>query len=349
MTQALTTLSSQQKAWLGMAQSKNELVTKLTSLELQAQKTLLSAKDDYKVIDEVLAAYRKEYAAMVETRKSFTNAVQAGIIDPLMAFEKRVDPKSNEKYLTLQSRSLELRKEEAVKAEEANKKNQELARFKAHVENEFFRIAAEYRNMMRREIDAQYKRSLECKIACDLTAVKQVMKMMPVPPTIKFVGNLLTQEDKAAAYATIKQPDFGIMYNEACEYLEKVFANFDSDVANADAALKHQEEQSRLKEIEEKQKLDEETAMTTLIATAETVEIETPKIKKSVQVIVVESEQWVKAVVSAFIVNLPHLGKHIKVKKWSNLNIAQMAKALGDYASETGASFTNLQMKEVEK
>lgn len=341
---------AQQNAWLAMARGKNEMVTTLTNLELQAQTELLHVEEtSYKAIDQALAAYRLDHTKMVETRKSFTNAVQAGIIDPLMVFEKRVDPKTNEKYLTLQSKSLQLRKEETDKAARVNAKNQELARFKAHVENEFFRIAAEYRNTLRREIDGQYKRSLECKIACDASAVKEVMKSMPIPQPNKFLPNLLTPEEMAAAYAGISKPDFKQYYNDACDYYDKVFANFDSDLANVEAAIKHKEDETRLAEIEEKNKLDQEVAMTTLIATAETVTIEAPKIKKTLQVVVVESEQWMKSVIAAFIVNLPHLSKHIKVKKWSNLTVGQMAAALGALASETGVTFTNIQLKEVEK
>ena len=61
----------------------------------------------------------------------------------------------------------------------------------------------------------------------------------------------------------------------------------------------------------------------------------------------VESEQWAKAVMAAFIVNLPNLGKWLRVKSWGNLKIGQMADYLGKLATETGVVFTGLEMEEV--
>jgi len=341
--------SAQATAWLGMAQQKNNITAALSGMELQAQSILLPVMDsgDYAAIDAALASYRKLNTDMKDKRIPFTNAVDTGIVQPLMAYEKRV--KDAPEYATLVTRSLTLRKAEADKAELANKKNQEVARFKAHVDNEFSRVASEYRNMLRREITQEYELELKAGGPANTGKLKEMLKTFSVPATNKFNTALLTGEEMMRVYETLPKPDYASMYIEACKDLDEMFANFESDLANAEAAIKHNQEQTKLAEIEESKKLAEETAMTTLIATAETVTVETPRIKKSLTVIIVESEQWAKAVMAAFIVNLPHLGKFIRVKSWSKLTIGQMAVALGQLATETGVTFSNLNVQEVEK
>jgi len=340
---------NQAAAWLGMAGQKNVLVKQLTLMELEAQNLLtpMAKSEDYKEIDEALALYRKLNTEMKDLRIPFTNAIDTGIVQPLMAYEKRV--KDAPEYTTLVSRSLTLRKAESDKAEMANRKNQEVARFKAHVENEFHRVAAEYRGLLRREINGQYEMALKVGEPADTATLKEMLKTLNVPPTYKFKTALLTGDEMMKIYETLPKPDYAGMYADACRDLDTMFANFESDLANSEAAIKHSQQQLQLTMIEEDKKLAEETAMTTLIATAETVTVEAPRIKKTLVVAEVNSEQWAKAVMAAFIVNLPHLGKFLRVKTWGNLSIKQMATALGQLASETGVTFTNLKLEEVEK
>ena len=154
---------AQAAAWVGLAKSKNEIAYNLGTMELQAQAILLPIieSQDHAHIDAALAEYRKLHTAIVEARKPFTNAIDTGIVQPLMTFEKRVDPKVNSAYLDLQTRSLSLRKAEADKAALVNAKNQEAASFKAHVLNEFSRVVSQYRNQIRSVIQTMYTQSLE--------------------------------------------------------------------------------------------------------------------------------------------------------------------------------------------
>lgn len=349
VVQSTEVSKSQSAAWLGMAHQKNILNHDLAKMELQAQGLLLPVKDsqDYKAIDEALASYRKLTGDMTATRMPFTNAVDSGIVQPLMAFEKRV--KEDTAYHTLVSRSLNLRKAESDKVNASNQKAAEITRFKAHVENEFFRVAAEYRALLRKECAGQYEIALREKLTGDTKDIKLMLQTLAVPAPAKFNATQITFDEMSTIYAAVQKPDYASMYVEACKDLDNMFANFASDLANAEGAIQHQQQVTQLVDIAETKRLNEDVAINTLIATSETVVIDTPRIKKTLQVVIIESEAWAKSVMAAFIVNMPHLGGKIRVKSWANLTIGQMAVALGQLASETGAMADKLEYKEVEK
>jgi len=84
-----------------------------------------------------------------------------------------------------------------------------------------------------------------------------------------------------------------------------------------------------------------------LIAQAETLIVDTPKVKREIKIVVIESEAWAMAVMTNFIKNWQHVNKYVKVKSWAKLSIGQMADALAKHISETGETFSNLQTEEV--
>lgn len=343
----------QANAWIGLATEKNRLTFELGRMELAAQGILLRAQQPgagYEVIDGALAEYRKSFTGLQELRKGFTNQIDAGIIQPLMAFEKRVDPKTNATYNELASRSLQLRKEEANKAAIANAKNMEIATFKAHVVNEFTRVVAEWRTIIRREFTGHYENCLKEKIADPgVPQVKEMLRTIPPPNVAKFRATYLSNEEMLNLYNEIHKPDYESYYNDLMKEVDDLFSNYESDMANTEAAIKHRQQEAALTEIEEANTAKEEQALNTLIATSETVVIDEPKIKKSVHVVVIESEVWAVTVMAAFTLHRAKLSKYIRVKSWSKLNIGQMATYLGQYATDEGLTFPGLELKELEK
>lgn len=339
----------QSNAWLGMAMAKNQLVADLTRQELGAQSLLHAVPDTHEAIDTAMAEYRKAHTNMVETRKTFTGLIDAGIVQPLMAFEKRVDPKSAEQYIALGNRSLQLRKEAADKAAKANAINQEIAAFKAHFQNEFFRVVAQYRADVRREIDSQYEYWLGQRISPELPKIHAHLGKIEAAGLNRFNAVHMTPEQMQETYAAIQQPTWSTIYSEMCEEANRVFANFDSDMANASAALAARKEESAMETHTEQKAAADEAAINTLITTAEVVTVETPTIKRNYTILVVESEQWAKTVMAAFITNLPSLAKYIRVKSWAKLTIGQMAEYLAKLATEGGAKAAGLTYNEVEK
>lgn len=344
----------QAEAWLQMAAAKNATFEELERMELQAQSILLPVLDSrsYAEIDAALAEYRKQHVAMQERRKSFTSAVENGIIQPLMAFEKRIDPKTNADYLTASQRSLDIRKEESAKAELLNAKNQELAQFKAHVVNEYRRCIYEYKTTLYKEVNAQYEINLKggAKMTPEaIESIKTMLRSITPPVPVKFSPKYLTKQEMVEAFSTMVQPDWNDIIDDACTYLDNTFANYDSDLANREAAIERAKDDERRREVEEAQKLAEDKAMNTLIAHSEVVTVDTPKIKRQVQITVIESEAWAKAIMAGFITNLPNLAKYIRVKSWAKLSIGQMAEYLAKYASDEGVMISGVQYTEIEK
>ncbi len=343
----------QANAWVALAQEKNRLTFELSRMELAAQNILLRVQREdaaHEAIDVALAEYRKVFTSLQEMRKPFTNQIDAGIVQPLMAFEKRVDPKNNGQYNALASRSLQLRKAEADKALLANAKNQEIASFKAHIANEFSKVVTEYRAIIRREFTGHYEKCLSDSVADpDLHKVKELLRQIVPPPVAKFNARYLTGEELLQIYNDSPKPNWQDYYDESMSDMDTLFSNYSSDLANAEAAIKHRKQEAALAEQEEANKAKEEQALNTLIATSETVVIEEPKIKRTVQITVVESEAWAKTVMASFITNIPKLTKYIRVKSWSKLSIGQMATYLSQYATDEGVAYPGLTLKEVEK
>lgn len=346
--QALT--QDQQQAWLGMAQAKNNLVAELTAAELNAQGILNhTPTNDHAAIDEALANYRKAHTNMVETRKTFTGLIDAGIIQPLMAFEKRVDPKQNEAYKTLENTSLQLRKAAEANAARVNAINQEISSFKSYVTSEYFRIAAQYRQDIRTEFTNQYFYWLNKRISPEVPQIKEAMRKITPVPFNTYQPRLLNEQQMMEAWQSIPAPNYQDIYNEMMVELDNYFANFDSDLAKPVEAAQQAQLKTASANQEDMRKAGEEAAVQTLIAHAETVVVEAPKIKRTYTIVVVESQKWATTVMGAFIANLPHLTKYIRVKSWAKLTIGQMAEYLAKYASEDGELIKDLEYQEIEK
>jgi hypothetical protein len=125
------------------------------------------------------------------------------------------------------------------------------------------------------------------------------------------------------------------------------FALYENDLKNAKSAIQQLELESSEKEAETAQKLATEQATNVLIAQAETIVIDTPKVKRELKIVVVESEQWAMIIIANFVKNWQFVNKYVRVKSWSKLTIAQMADALAKHISETGEEINGLQIEEI--
>lgn len=340
----------QASAWISLAKQKNEVAAELTRRELACQQILIPEPVTYQEIDTVLASYRKAVTELADYRKAFTNKITGALITPFMEPEKRLSEKTNERYIELSNRSSSLRKEEERKAAEINAKNQESASFKAFIQNEYTRIAAEYRAELRKSINVMYASWLNDNVQQpDTATLINLLSKIEIPKIGKFNPKYLSREEMIEIFNKEPKPDYARILADAQGSVQEVFANYQSDLQNREAAIAHQKQQEELRKKEEEERLAQQQAVNTLIATAEAVQIETPKIKRTVEIVVVESETWAKAVMAAFIVNLPNLHRYIRVKSWSKLSIGQMADALSKHATETGECFNGMELKEVEK
>jgi hypothetical protein len=337
--QAVALTEPQKEAWLGMAMQKNNVVAKLATYQLQLQNILLKVKDSkiHADIDKCLSEYRSTLKEMVDYRLVFTNKVTAGIITPIMAPEKECDIKTNVDYLALVNASLELRQAEQTKANEANVRLAEIARFKAHIENDNNRRAQEYRTILRKEIANQYSIHLRAGEKKGWEEIKAVMKTLDQPVAEKFGVTTLTIDELTEINANANLVDFKAIYAEMMQEFDGVFSNFDNDLAAPDKAIEVTTQAVAAAVVEEKP---------VFVTPVAQVQIAGPKIKKLVEVIVIDTMPWGTAVMQHFILNQDKINIRGAVSK---LTIGQMAAYLGKLATETDCEFKGLILNEVQK
>jgi hypothetical protein len=345
-----TTPSTQQiEAWVQLAQNKNELTQKLANSELALQKILLDCNvNDYKTIDEALAVYRKSHTMLIETRKEFTSIIDANIVQPLMQFEKRADPKVNTLYLELTTTSLNLRQEAAKKAHEFQAIENEKGMFLNHCTNEFLRIESKYIQDLNNTIDIEYAANLTSGTPTPhLELLETNLRAVKIDAIRKFTPGIITKEQMQELFLSVEQPKYKDILENKISQLPHIFINYETDLANAAAAIEARELEAKIAAKEIEHKLEAETAINTLISNASTPVVETPKIKVELKIEVINSSDWAQLIMTHFIANMPTLIKYVRVKTWDNLSIGQMATAISKHASETGETFKEILYSEV--
>lgn len=347
-----TTPSTQQiEAWVQLAQSKNELTQKLANSELALQKILLDVNvNDHKAIDEALAVYRKSHTMLIESRKEFTSIIEGNIVQPLMQFEKRSDPKVNANYLDLTTISLNLRQIAAKKAHEFQALENEKNMFTNHCINEFLRIESKYIQDLNNAIDENYENHLTNNIVTPhLLVIEGSLRAVKIDAIRKFVPVIITKEQMQELFLKVEQPKYNEILENKISQLPHIFINYESDLANAAAAIEQRELDAKIAAKEIAHKLEAETAINTLISQASTPVVETPKIKVELKIEVINSPEWAQLIMTQFIANMPTLVKYVRVKTWDNLSIGQMATAISKHASETGETFKGIIYTEINK
>lgn len=343
--------AQQMSAWEVVVRKKNELTQTLTNAELELQGILLSANvSDYKAIDEALATYRKKHGELKENRLTFTRLIEEKLFAPLMAFEKRADPKSNEQYLKLDTASLELRKAANEAAAKVQALENEIASFISHCTNENLRLEANYINELNNQIDIGYAAMLEANVNPPMLGNIEVnMKAVKVGAVSKFNAVLLTKEQMQEVCKCITLPNYAQILADKIAFLPQVFLNYESDLANKAAAIERRELDAKIAAQEAAAKVEAEASVNNLIASAGTVQIETAKIKKELKIEPINSQAWAQLIMTQFIANLPTLVSYLRVKTWANLSIQQMADAMAKHANDTGETFKGIVYVEVLK
>lgn len=329
-------LTQQQSGWLRMADMKNNLFDELQRAELQVQSTL------EEVTTENLKSAKSIMASAKDKRMAFTGMITDKLINPAMEYEKRMQNVINAAAVV----ELEMRKKQEEETLQAQAILNEEAALRNHITNEYFRIAAENRLNYQKGIDASYRNCLANRVPVEkipamVADMKNILSMFELPEMTKFQRTLVSDERAMEIYKSIEKYDPKMDLMRYQHEAEKKWQNYEMDLANAEVAIKALEKAAAEREAEIAQEIAIETATNTLIAQAETITLETPKIKREVKIIVVESEAWAKAVLVNFIRIFPV--DKLRVKSWSKLTLAQMAEAL----AKSGAELHNLQTEEV--
>jgi hypothetical protein len=237
------------------------------------------------------------------------------------------------------------------KAKESQLHANEVALYKAHIINEWTRIAHEYRSNLQKMIDSSYINCIKAKnpvsqVPAMVSDLQSIMNKFDLSSFVKFQRMFITDQEALDIFHSIDkyEPANDLSYYQTL--VNDRFAMYGHDLANEESLTKLlQEQQLRVAQAEQELKAD--IATNTLIAQAETLIVDTPKVKREIKIVVVESEAWAMAVMTNFIKNWQYVNKYVKVKSWAKLSIGQMAEALAKHINETGETFTNLTTEEV--
>jgi hypothetical protein len=280
-------------------------------------------------------------------RLEFTRMIDEKLTQPSMEFEKRMAAMIDE------ATKLELaaRLDNESKAKEAQLLQNEIAQFKTHIVNEWTRIAHEYRSNLQKIIDSSYINCIKAKnpveqIDAMVADLQSIMSKFALGNFQKFETRLITDQQALEIFHSIDK------YNGVRDLIHyqglaaERFQMYAHDIANAESLGKLEQEQ-QLRVAAAEQELAADIATNTLIAQAETLIVDTPKVKREIKIVVIESEAWAMAVMSNFMKVWQDVNYRVKVKSWAKLSIGQMADALAKHISETGETFANLQTEEV--
>lgn len=347
MSNQLTTI---QQGWLHLAEIKQNLFSELQNAELAVQGKLDGITGNTCLADVQLNL--KESKEILNDAKgkrlAFTRMIDDKLITPSMEFEKRISANID----TVSKHELELRKIEESAAKELQLSMAEESSFKAHITNEYYRIAAEYRTALERMINNEYalllKRSTPvAELNDNIEELKEALREIKLSNITKFNRVRLSESRAMELFKSINpyNPTNDLQY--CIESLPDIFALYENDLKNAKSAIQQLELELSEKEAETAQKLATEQATNILIAQAETIVIDTPKVKRELKIVVVESEQWAMTIIANFVKNWQFVNKYVRVKSWSKLTIGQMADALAKHISETGEEINGLQTEEI--
>lgn len=342
-------LSPLQKGWLHMAGIREQLFTDLQNAELSIQGIITPASDsqDLATVQAAINTAKATIKEAKEKRLAFSRLIDEKLLTPAMEFEKRM-------IATIEGVStheLELRKKAEQDAQKKQAHANELAAFKAHVTNEWYRIAMQYRSALDQEITATYVSNLRGNVTIDrktlLPAIADSLRTITLPSPNKYQRTLVTDDEAKEVVATIRPYDPAPDLQKAIDGLEERFSMYENDLANPEEAAKATENEQSDKHQQQNQALAAEQATNVLIAAAETIQIDAPTVKRELRIIIIESEQWAMAVVANFMKNWQYVNKYVRVKSWNKLSIGQMADALAKHISETGEQLRGLQTEEV--
>lgn len=343
-------LTPQQQGWLKLASMKSALFADLEKAELavQGQINLISVDKPLTAIGEALVTAKNTAAAAKEQRLGFTNMLNEKLVAPAMAFEKR----SAELISGAEKIELEARKIEAAKIEAINAKNKEKAALQAHITNQYYAIAQQFRNRLYGYIAQHYQSALATKLAVEnveqyKAELIQLFAKEPTPPMVKFNRALVTDAEALEIFKNIPVFERQPVIEAAVAELHSTFAMYDQDLANAEAAIQASKKHTEQQAAQQSQAVAIQQAVNTIAAVADTPTIEGPKIKKVLKVKEENTTVWLTTVLGLFHLYMPHLLGYLRVKDFAKLNVGQMAEALAKMVNETGELLPGLKMEEV--
>lgn len=349
----LPLLTPQQQGWLRLSQLKTITFGVLEKNELKVQALLLNCEaiTELPEIQDKLKQAKDVAAEAKDARLQFTRMIDEKLYSPAMLFEAR----NNVLILVAIAHELKLRTAAAKEAEAGNELNKEIDLFKAHVINEYFRIATEYRDTLDRRITFYYTGALQQKMpVAALEKYKQDIRaelpQIELSKFVKFDYKVMTKDKAMEIFGVIHAYNPEEDLKAAIQKIDTKFAMYAEDLQNAEAAITAAKENQEKESSELKNKLTQEVAVNNLTAQAQLMVMSNaPKVKKMMKVQEADTEAWGLAVMSNFIKNWSDVKEYVKVKQWGNLKVSQMAEALGKLNTEKGTKLSGLVVIEISK
>lgn len=357
LPEKISDLSDIQRGWLQLSHRRNYTFYELTKDELKVQEILSGITKETKldIIQSKISEASKLIEESKEKRLFFTNNLQERLIKPLMEFEKRnVDLLDSTKNIEREAR-IEANRIAALAAA----KETEVKMYKAHILNEYERTSLEYRQQLESRILFYYHLSLKKKkmnkaeMNEEMTMIKNELTQIEVPKAVKFTRVHVTNTEAKAIIDTIVAPDNSALLAEITATIPTVYAMYQEDFKNAEAAIEAQNIAIQKKKAEENKQLAQSAAMANVIASAEPVVVSTPggaktTVKKKWVIDEENTAEWATSVMTHFLANLPLCQQKLLVKAWPKLTLSQMAAALSKVANDSTPvkQFSGLKMSE---
>jgi len=327
-----------QSGWIKLADIKTALFNDLERAELAVQAYMNGIEGNtLDVVQNNIKSAKIVMADAKAKRLEFTRMIDDKLITPATAFEKRMA----EQIEQAAAIELEMRKQAAENAGKQQAIANESAALKAHIVNEWFRIAAQYRHELERVTLESYSNCLKNRVPVDQLSImtadmERILNAWNLPEFQKFERKLVSDGLAKEIYDSIEKYNPFLDLQTAKRNIYTIWSTYANDLANADVAIESIEKHKQVAEMAFEMDLEFETATNALIAEAEMPVIETPKVKKEIKIKVDETEQWAKTIVSNFVRLWPYVNQYVRVKSWTKLTIGQMADALAKHINETG-------------
>ena len=338
-------LTTIQQGWLKLAEIRIDLFDRLRLDELACQGEL---KDlEQLPLEKMQANLRSAKFNLSEAKRKrleFTRMIDDKLTGPSMEFEKRMASMIDE------ASKLELAKRLAIESESKEQQlhANEVALYKAHIVNEWTRIAHEYRSNLQKMIDSSYINCIKARVDVAkvpemIADLENILAKIELSTFVKFQRMFITDQEALDIFHSIDKYE----PTNDLKYYQSIVADTFSMYAHDFNSIDKLEEEQCIRVAKAEQELKADIAINTLIAQSETLIVDTPKVKREIKIVVIESEAWAMAIMTNFIKNWQHVNKYVKVKSWAKLSIGQMADALSKHISETGETFANITTEEI--
>lgn len=347
LPEKVSELSPVQLGWLKLSNMKTETFDALQKGELEIQ-GLLNEHGTMELVP--LQEALKKAKTTAEDHKSrrlhFTNMLDEKLIKPAMEFEKR----SFALIETAGKTELDLRKKAVEQQNKDKGLNEEKARLKTHITNEYGRIKTKYINDMTKAIADIYTHALTNKILVEdipeyiEESIPTSLMSIAVDKPAKFELVHVDKDTARTILGEVAKYDPAEDMNEFIQTLrEKTFLMYKEDLANAEVAVKAVQEQANENIATNTNEWALESATNTIMANTEVLQMNhgvTIKTKK--KIVQENTEQYAKDILATFIKNWPNAIQQLGTKSWTKL-VDPFTKAL----EKMDTKFDNLKYEEV--